>query len=115
MRKLLPILTIALAIVVLPSIAMAEEAKKEKKEGPPRRDPAQLFQRLDANHDGQLTLDEVPEPMKERFTHILARADKDGDKKVTLEEFVEAAKQRPDGPPDAGRRERGDRRERGRS
>lgn len=102
-------------------MAMAEEAMDaKKKDGPKQHDPAQLFKKLDANSDGKLTLEEVPEAMKERFSRMLTRADKNGDKVVTLEEFVAAAKdrparpkdakpgdRRPDGPKDAKRGERG--------
>jgi Ca2+-binding EF-hand superfamily protein len=108
MRRLLPILTVALSIVVLSSMAMAEEAKDaKKKDGPKQHDPAQFFKKLDANSDGKLTLEEVPEAMKERLSRMLTRADKNGDKVVTLEEFVAAAKDRPARPGDARPGDRG--------
>ncbi|MBN1588008.1 MAG: EF-hand domain-containing protein [Pirellulales bacterium] len=84
MYRPLPILTIALAIVLLPSLLMAEEAKR-----PPmaRPGPEGFFKRLDANNDGQITLDEMPGPMKEHFGRLLERVDKNGDKKISLDEL----------------------------
>jgi Ca2+-binding EF-hand superfamily protein len=94
MRRVLPIFAIAAAIAVLPSLVMAQEVK-----GPPvgRPNPEVLFQRLDANKDGQITMEEVPAPIKERFEGLVKRADKNGDKKISLEEF-KAAHRGPDGP-----------------
>jgi Ca2+-binding EF-hand superfamily protein len=75
-----------------------------------RRDPKRLFMHLDKNHDGKVTLDEVPaerRPMIERFLHRAGkdvRAGKDGDKSLTLEEFTAAfekgrpPERRPDAP-----------------
>lgn len=46
-------------------------------------DPAAMFERSDANKDGKLTKDELPERMRDRFE----RLDTDKDGSVTLEEF----------------------------
>jgi len=60
-------------------------------DGPPRRpDPQQIFQRLDANDDGQITRDEVPQQAPERIKQLLRRADANQDEVVTAEEFKKA-------------------------
>jgi len=59
------------------------------------RGPGRLFDRLDANGDGKIELDEVPEPGRERFKKLIARVDKDGDGAITRQEFVQAGP-RPD-------------------
>ena len=47
-----------------------------------------IFSRADANNDGKVTLDEVPEDRRERFKQMMERADANGDKALTREEFV---------------------------
>ncbi len=47
-----------------------------------------LFDRLDANHDGQLTADEIPSEKKGLFERLLRLAGKPADGKLTREEFV---------------------------
>src|SRR5438034_6508034 len=71
--------------------------------GPPggkaKGDPRQFFDRLDANKDGKLSKDELPEQMRERF----AQLDGNGDGFVSPEEFGRGAAQafgkRPPGAP----------------
>jgi Ca2+-binding EF-hand superfamily protein len=46
-----------------------------------------LFTKLDANKDGFVTSDEVPEAQKGLFERMLRNADKDGDKKLSKAEF----------------------------
>lgn len=57
--------------------------------GPGGFDPAQFFNRQDADQDGKLTGDEIPERMRED----LAAIDTDGDGSITLEEFQERMRQ----------------------
>jgi len=52
----------------------------------------QMFQKADANKDGKITLDEVPEARREGFKKLLEKADKDGDKALSGEEAKAAAK-----------------------
>ena len=51
-----------------------------------------LFTKLDANQDGQLTLDEIPEDKREFFERLLRTHDANGDKKLSQEEFAAAMK-----------------------
>lgn len=54
-------------------------------------DPAsarELFNRLDANADGYLAVDELPEPLKERLARPFRRADADGDERLSPDEFA---------------------------
>lgn len=78
----------------------ASEAKPNRPQRPEGRPaPQALFVRLDANKDGKVVLDEIPEERRERFSRLLAMADKDGDGALSLEEFTRNA---PGGAPDAG-------------
>ena len=65
--------------------AWAGEAKA------PQRPAAAMFERLDKNHDKQITPDEVPPGAPERLKAALIKADTSGDKKVSVEEFAAAA------------------------
>lgn len=64
-----------------PLAAQAPDAAQTARPGPirpgvpARRDPAMMFQRFDADHDGKLTKDEVPPFMLQRW----ARMDVNGD------------------------------------
>jgi Ca2+-binding EF-hand superfamily protein len=51
-------------------------------------DAAALFDRLDTNHDGQLTADEIPAEKKGLFERLLRLAGKPADGKLSRDEFV---------------------------
>ncbi len=51
-------------------------------------DAGALFDRLDANHDGQLTADEIPTEKKGLFERLLRLAGKPADGKLTRDEFI---------------------------
>ncbi len=60
-----------------------------------RPGPGRLFARLDANQDGKVTLDEVPQARREMFSKMIARNDKDGDGALSLAEFSSGNPVRP--------------------
>jgi Ca2+-binding EF-hand superfamily protein len=62
-------------------------------------DNAALFDRLDANHDGQITADEVPAEQRGLFDRLLRRADRNGDGKLSREEFMSGLADRQPSPP----------------
>jgi Ca2+-binding EF-hand superfamily protein len=49
---------------------------------------AELFNRLDANHDGAITAEEVTSENHTLFERLLRRADSNGDKSLSREEFL---------------------------
>ncbi len=51
-------------------------------------DPAQMFERMDANKDGKVTLDEVPEPRREGFQGMLKALGRDDKAGISKDEFV---------------------------
>jgi Ca2+-binding EF-hand superfamily protein len=62
----------------------------------------ELFNRLDANHDGAITADEVTSENHTLFERLLRRADSNGDKSLSREEFLASlVPSRPDRPVDA--------------
>jgi len=65
--------------------------------GQPTVDPAELFAKLDANKDGFVTGDEVPEGQKSLFDRLVRNADSNGDKQLSKAEF--AAGLKPDDAP----------------
>ncbi|WP_254507477.1 hypothetical protein [Anatilimnocola floriformis] len=73
----------------------------------------ELFDRLDANKDGVVTADEVPDDKQSLFERLVRTGDANGDKKLSKEEFIAGLKKtstaaegapaaRPDGPPAGG-------------
>ena len=87
MRTWFLIVATALAVVVLPQIAAAEDADK----GPQRSRIGVFFERLDANKDGQISAAEIPERAPDRFKEFLKRADRNRDQKVSREELAAVA------------------------
>lgn len=86
--------------------------------------PAETFKKLDANNDGKLTRDELPESARPQFDKLLERAGKGQDGALSHDEFVkfggqdrgEAQARKPEGAPDGEKRppREGGRREEGR-
>ncbi|MEM6654918.1 MAG: hypothetical protein AAF596_03870 [Planctomycetota bacterium] len=52
----------------------------------------QLFDQFDTDGDQQLTIEEVPEPARDRFGRLIARADTNRDGVMTRDEYLAAAK-----------------------
>jgi Ca2+-binding EF-hand superfamily protein len=73
-----------------------------------RRDAERIFRRLDANSDGTLTLNEVPEERRRMVVQVLKRLKKDNDAGLSRDEFVRvleargAEGERPGMPPRPG-------------
>ena len=88
MSRLLLVLMIAAAVVVLPQALLADDAQP-----PTRARPEMLFKRLDANGDGQVAAEEIPERAPESLKAMLKRADGNEDGKITAEEFAASVKQ----------------------
>lgn len=61
-------------------------ASQEGRRGSPPGQPP-FFERLDANKDGKISLDDVPEGAPEHVKQMLSRADRDGDKILTKDEL----------------------------
>ena len=80
------------AIVLTAPLHAADESKPDEKKTEDSASRARsaesraaLFDKLDANHDGQITSDEVPEESRRLFERLLRRGDKNGDGKLTRE------------------------------
>ena len=89
----------AAGIVLLPGFAPAQDRKETD-----RLNPETMLKRLDANRDGVIGADELPDKMPERLKQLILRADKNGDKKVTLEELKGAMTDREGAPRKEGDR-----------
>ena len=74
--------------VAVSGAAQAADAKSTDAKPAAGGDAAALFDRLDANHDGQLTADEIPAEKKGLFERLLRLAGKPADGKLTRDEFV---------------------------
>jgi Ca2+-binding EF-hand superfamily protein len=56
------------------------------------QEPAELFDKLDANKDGVITSDEVPDDKQATFERLVRSGDANGDKKLTKDELVTGLK-----------------------
>ena len=62
-----------------------------RQRGEPLADPErarEFFRRIDANGDGQVALDEVPDQIAERFEQLLERADRNRDEQISEQELM---------------------------
>ncbi|MEM7232333.1 MAG: EF-hand domain-containing protein [Planctomycetota bacterium] len=73
----------ALCAATLPVLAADDKASDKVTDRAPKKNTKALFERLDKNKDGQITLDEIPEGRRK----YLARLDTDGDKKISIAEL----------------------------
>ncbi len=84
MKALITAFTVAALLTCVSSTFAGPGGKGEKKE----RDPAQVFKRLDANSDGQLTFDEFKgDRPEERARKAFARMDANSDGVLKVDEF----------------------------
>lgn len=80
---------LALAALSLFSPAATAQEKRDQQERPRGgQDQQALFERLDANKDGQVTADEVSEERKNFFDRLVRTRDKNDDGKLSKEEFT---------------------------
>ena len=94
MRRMIAALVMAtLAVVALPRYAGAVDGKRP--DGP---NPERMFNRLDANHDGVITPDEVPAGMPEHMRHLLLQTIEKHGGKLTKQQLTEAIAARHGGP-----------------
>jgi hypothetical protein len=122
-RKSLAAMLIALVVALLPQAVLAAEGPTpqqflealrgphaQRGGGASTRGPQAprfevLLERLDANDDGKVALDEIPERAPGHFKAMLKRADRNEDKVITRDELAAAARQfRPPGPAPGSRR-----------
>ena len=92
-RMIAALVMMTLAVVALPRYAGAEDGKRP--DGP---NPERMFSRLDANHDGVITRDEVPAGMPEHMRHLLLQTIEKHGGKLTKRQLMEAIAARHGGP-----------------
>ncbi len=86
-------LDVELEIALLPEKqwAMIQRLEGPRRPGRMLADPQQaktLFRRFDANGDGKIGLDEVPEQFADRFDQLLDRADRNQDEHLSEDEML---------------------------
>lgn len=87
-------LTVGLVLHLGAGLADAQESTAD--------DQAKLFDRLDANGDGQVAADEVPAEQQRLVRRLFRTGDEDGDGSLSREEFAAALARRPGRDPAAG-------------
>ncbi|MBI1309831.1 hypothetical protein GC176_00880 [bacterium] len=73
----------------------AQDAESERKAEPAEASPASLFEKLDANADGKLVKDEIPEEQRRSFERLLRLGDGNDDGELTRDEFKTATAEQP--------------------
>ena len=85
---------VALMTASVLSLTASVFAADQKKSDDPAADAdaakrhGELFDKLDANHDGFITADEVPADHKRLFDRLVRRSDKTADGKLSRDEFI---------------------------
>lgn len=96
--KLLPVFIISISLTGSPGCSSGEESQHTG-DRPRRGDPAEMFQRIDVNQDGQLSWDEFKNiPARNRSVdEMFKRLDADSDGVISRDEFMSQRQERPDG------------------
>ncbi|HEY2881354.1 MAG TPA: hypothetical protein VGJ15_02950 [Pirellulales bacterium] len=88
----LPALVLGVLCVITHTAVRADDAKGSNASSAQTSKPADnagaLFDKLDLNHDGQITADEVPAEQRRLFQRLLRRNDRNNDGKLSREEFI---------------------------
>src|ERR1700760_2939853 len=93
-RPIWPAIAVLLGILGMAGISVAADT--------PSAGDADLFARLDTNHDGVIKADEVTPENRPLFERLLRRADTNNDKSLSRDEFVASLKpSRPERPVEA--------------
>ena len=90
--RLIPLATTLVLLIVACSVSARQNPDSPAGAADPARTKAaatlsQVFDRLDANKDGKLALDEVPEQRRPLVERLMKQLDADGDKILTREEL----------------------------
>jgi Ca2+-binding EF-hand superfamily protein len=93
MTRTLMFASLILALTACTASLRAADDKQENPLDDTQAQRAALFDKLDANHDGQITSDEVPEEQRRLFERLLRRADQNKDGKLSRDEFLAGMKE----------------------
>ncbi len=93
------IIGLAIAMSVAASTALAEPPEAAQ-----IHDLRTLFERLDSDHDGQVTLNELPDRLPDHIKELIKRSDTNGDEKISREELAAAVIRSRPGQPGASPR-----------
>lgn len=83
------LITSLAALAMAANLAIAEDAKPDATKEKPKRNPEDVFKKLDSNSDSSVSVDEFKAGRKDpaKAEEMFKKRDKDGDGKLTLEEF----------------------------
>lgn len=73
------------ALKPLPPVTGNQQTPGRRNGGRPQFDPREIFNRLDSNKDGKLTLSEIPEQVRPRFKPMFDRLQKE---EITVEDMI---------------------------
>src|SRR6476646_1044355 len=76
MNRAIALLSVSSLFLISAAARAADDGDAKKQ---PTSDNAALFDKLDANHDGFITSDEVPQESRRLFDRLIRRGDKNSD------------------------------------